>query len=229
MEKCKGTSLPFSTLVTHELSGPVRGLRISLERLEADKRSQLNEESLKFLNEAVSSTKKIQQILERLTGIAESERSSAGNEDFDSLEAIETVLNELDGDIRTRGASVIVGVVPEINYERHQFETILLNLIGNALSHSESANLVIEIGATSSDGLCTFLVSDNGIGISAERQSHMFDPFLRNNQSHSTGRLGLGLFICKHLVEMNQGTIFVNSTLGNGTEFGFTIPLRKND
>jgi signal transduction histidine kinase len=229
MEKCKGTSLPFSTLVTHELSGPVRGLRISLERLEADKRSQLNEESLKFLNEAVSSSKKIQQILERLTGIAESERSSAGNEDFDSLEAIETVLNELDGDIRTRGASVIVGVVPQINYERHQFETILLNLVGNALSHSESANLVIEIGATSSDGLCTFLVSDNGIGISAERQSHMFEPFLRDNQSNSNGRLGLGLFICKHLVELNQGNIFVNSTLGNGTEFGFTIPLRKND
>jgi signal transduction histidine kinase len=229
MEKSKEPSLPFSSLVTHELSGSVRGLRISLERLETKHSAGLNEDSLKLLNDAVRSTRKIQHILDRLSGIAESELSPQDADDFDSLECVESVLSELDAEIRALGASVIVDVLPHIRYQREQFETVIFNLIGNALAHGGSANLVIEIASKSADGNCIFLVRDNGVGISAERQLNIFEPFMRGSKDTADGRLGLGLFICKRLVEANRGKIFVNSEEGVGTEFSFTIPLKKDD
>jgi len=228
MEKSKQVSIPFSTLVTHELSGSVRGLRISLERLETEHGSQLNDKTVSLLNDAVKASKKIQQILHRLTGIAESELC-ADDEVFDSLASVESVLVELDCEIRARGASVIVDVLPQVRYKQQQFETIMLNLIRNALLHSSSPNLIVEIGARTIGDTCCFFVKDNGVGISAQRQARIFDPHLRDSSFEPGGRLGLGLFLCKRLVEANKGQINVISTEGFSTEFSFTIPLKKND
>jgi signal transduction histidine kinase len=115
--------------------------------------------------------------------------------------------------------------LPPVTADTVRIERILYNLVENAAKYSPAGS---EITVSVRDEQSRVLVSvaDSGMGIPAERQHELFEPFARlvSQSEHSKG-LGLGLVVCKRLVEAHGGRIWVESAVGKGTTFNFTLPV----
>lgn len=103
------------------------------------------------------------------------------------------------------------------------FDKVLFNLIGNAIKFTPDYGK-IHIGLSSDDDIITLLIEDSGIGMSADEQEHAFEPFYQGKNLNIQGS-GLGLALCKQIVELHQGSIELNSEKGNGTTFKIVLPL----
>jgi len=116
--------------------------------------------------------------------------------------------------------------LPPLRADRHKLEEILTNLISNAVKFSPRGGTV-EVAARTEDDLVRISVRDEGIGISDEQMPHLFQRFrrLHEGEHKRVSGTGVGLFLCKHLVEAHGGTIEVDSEPGEGSTFSFTIPI----
>ena len=113
---------------------------------------------------------------------------------------------------------------PPVLADENRLIQILVNLIQNAFKYTEKG--CITISAYHDDGMATISVTDTGIGISDELQEKIFQPYEQEDGGNSSvGGIGLGLSICKQLVQLHGGNIIVESTLGKGSTFSFTLPL----
>ena len=117
--------------------------------------------------------------------------------------------------------------LPRANADPERVEQILVNLIGNALRHTEIG--VVEIQACQQKGMILVSVVDTGVGIAAEDLPHVFERFWRSDRSRNrrSGGTGIGLAISKKLVELQNGTILVESEVGKGSTFSFTVPIAQ--
>ena len=117
--------------------------------------------------------------------------------------------------------------LPRANADPERIEQILVNLIGNALRHTEVG--VVEIQACQQKGMILVSVVDTGVGIVPEDLPHVFERFWRSDRSRNrrSGGTGIGLAISKKLVELQNGTIFVESEVGKGSTFSFTVPIAQ--
>jgi signal transduction histidine kinase len=111
-----------------------------------------------------------------------------------------------------------------IRVDKVRFEQILRNLLSNAVKFTE--NGIIEVGCQRVDGFYAFSVKDTGIGIHSDHHETIFDRFIKidNNKQHLYRGTGIGLFLSKQLVEMFEGEIWLESEVGKGSTFYFTIP-----
>ena len=117
--------------------------------------------------------------------------------------------------------------LPRANADPERIEQILVNLIGNALRHTEVG--VVEIQACQQKGMILVSVVDTGVGIVPEDLPHVFERFWRSDRSRNrrSGGTGIGLAISKKLVELQNGTISVESEIGKGSTFSFTVPIAQ--
>ena len=117
--------------------------------------------------------------------------------------------------------------LPRANADPERIEQILVNLIGNALRHTEAG--VVEIQACQQKGMIMVSVVDTGVGIAPEDLPHVFERFWRSDRSRNrrSGGTGIGLAISKKLVELQNGTISVESEVGKGSTFSFTVPIAQ--
>ena len=114
--------------------------------------------------------------------------------------------------------------IPEISFDAFRIEQVLYNLVENAVKYSPPGSQVRVFSQPDKKGM-VIGVSDSGVGISPEDQKRIFEPFARLKGSGAKG-VGLGLVVCKRLVEAHGGRIWVESQLGKGSKFLFTIPRR---
>lgn len=113
-----------------------------------------------------------------------------------------------------------------IQCDHHRMQQVFSNLLGNAISYCSTGNRV-QVRAQQAEKCIHFVIADNGPGIDPEKLAHIFEPYW--SEGHGHGRsTGLGLFITKGIVEAHGGRLWVESTLGDGSAFHFTIPLRKH-
>ena len=118
--------------------------------------------------------------------------------------------------------------LPQLYVDCAEIETVLLNLIENALKYSESDS-PITIAVEFQNGLVAFCVADYGRGIDAENLEQVFERFARvDNQFQRSSSSGLGLAICRRIVEAHGGHIWVESELGEGSRFCFTLPAHTS-
>lgn len=117
--------------------------------------------------------------------------------------------------------------LPRANADPERIEQILVNLIGNALRHTETG--VVEIQACQQKGMILISVVDTGVGIAPEDLPHVFERFWRSDRSRNrrSGGTGIGLAISKKLVELQNGVISVESEVGKGSTFSFTVPIAQ--
>ncbi|MEI3611269.1 hybrid sensor histidine kinase/response regulator [Pseudogracilibacillus sp. SO30301A] len=122
----------------------------------------------------------------------------------------------------------ITDTFPDIYADQNRLIQILFNLLHNAVKYTNEGKITID--ATYKGLFATVTISDTGIGISEQIQASIFQPYEqeKKNTTAIEGGIGLGLHICKQLVELHGGTISVDSTLGKGSVFRFTIPLAKD-
>jgi light-regulated signal transduction histidine kinase (bacteriophytochrome) len=147
-------------------------------------------------------------------------------EPCDAAEALTLALANLAGLIEETGAQVTSGPLPTLRVHGTHLQQLFQNLIGNAIKYRQPDQPpVVHVTAERQEGGWIFAVSDNGIGIAPEYRENIFGLFKRLHNNDEYSGTGIGLAICKRIVDRYQGRIWVESEPGFGSVFRFTLPF----
>jgi two-component system, chemotaxis family, CheB/CheR fusion protein len=214
----------FIGLISHELKTPITVIMGSINTALTEGISPQTAKEL--LENAASSTGDLADIIDNLLELsrAQANRLIIRKEPVDLAKTILTVVNKIKTESDMYNLIVdIPGGLPDVPADILRVERILVNLIGNAIKYSPKGG-VITISVTQKDGFIMVGIENQGIGISIEDQSRLFKPFERLETADGIPGTGLGLTVCRRLVEAHGGTIWVESEPGNGATFFFTLP-----
>jgi two-component system cell cycle sensor histidine kinase/response regulator CckA len=220
----------FLANMSHELRTPMNGV---LGMIQLTQSGPLDEEQRNYLDLAYSSGRALVRILNDIldhTKVEEGKLSML-NETFPLWECVSETVGLLTPEAVHKGLRLVASVagdVPEhVVGDQIRLKQVLTNLVGNAVKFTDQGT--IELRVTSGPRGLTFTVTDTGIGIPADKQSLLFQPFSQVDDSNTRryGGTGLGLAISKELVELMGGTITMTSVEGQGSTFSFTLPLES--
>jgi len=215
-------SVEFLDRLVHDLREPLRSIGVFSELLSEIAKDRLGAEGDRVLSEILAGASRMGTLLEGLAGYSLALRESSGPASLQS--AFRIVIANLDAEIRACDASVTAVDLPKVNVGLERLMQLLENLIGNSLRFRSEAAPVIRISAAPETAdMCTISVEDNGIGIAPEDCEAVFKPFMRVAGKKYPGA-GLGLAICRSIVEAHGGTIRMESALGRGSTCTFTLP-----
>ena len=220
----------FAYVASHDLQEPLRMVSSYSQLLQRRYKGQLDERADKYIHYAVDGANRMQNLINDLLDFS---RVSTRGEKFvktDTNEALQNTLNTLSRRIKEKGAQINVGKLPVIKADSGQIERLFTNLIGNALKFSKTDEKpVIEIDVKRKKGKWLFSIKDNGIGIDEKFQEKVFVIFQRLHGSSQYKGTGIGLAICKRIVQRHGGDLWFESEEGKGTTFFFTLKKhRKN-
>jgi PAS domain S-box-containing protein len=215
----------FIGMVSHELRTPLTVIIGALYTASDERVSKEDRDAL--IQDASSSAESLASILDNMLELS---RCQAGRLKLDK-KAIKfaDVTARAVGRVRQKYDSheILIDIpdeLPEIAFDATRIEQVLYNLVENAVKYSPPGSRIRVFSQPDKEGLFAG-VSDSGMGISPENQQKIFEPFTRLQGSGAKG-IGLGLVVCKHLVEAHGGRIWVESQSGKGATFLFTIPRR---
>ena len=216
----------FAYMVSHDLQEPLRMVASYTQLLERRYKDQLDASAHEFIGYAVDGAQRMQGFIQ---DILQYSRVGTHGRPFERLNMGRVVRQALDNlrvAIEEKGAQVVCGELPELDADPVQLGQLFQNLIGNALKFSGTDAVRIEIAAAWRDGEWEFVVRDNGIGIEPENLERIFVIFQRLHTRQEYHGSGIGLAICKRIVERHGGRIWVESQPGKGSAFYFTLPER---
>jgi two-component system sensor histidine kinase ChiS len=221
----------FLSMITHELRTPMTAMIGLAENLEAGVYGPLNETQTENLRKIIESGGRLRQLVNDLLDLSkmESGMMRLQREPLDPRTLVEAVLYQLEALAAVSAVKLVNRVsydLPEVDCDGQRIEQVLTNLISNALKFTPPAGTVT-LTATIQEQFVVFTVADTGCGIPLEAQAHIFDKFiqLHPNRDDRTKGTGLGLAIVRHLVELHGGTVGVESEVGQGSRFSFSLPV----
>jgi PAS domain S-box-containing protein len=214
----------FAYIASHDLQEPLRTVYNYIEVFEEDYAHQIDETALGYLQSVKKATKRMQSLVRGLLHYSRLGRTrKLTKTNFKKI--IDHITQDLKSMITTSQASIDVGPLPVLNVYETEMRQLFQNLVGNAIKYKRArVNPKIRIRAHKTDEKWEFSVRDNGIGIDPAYHKRIFDVFQRLHNSRQYEGNGIGLASCKKIVELHQGEIWVESELGKGTTFYFTIP-----
>ncbi|MCI0791615.1 MAG: HAMP domain-containing protein [Chloroflexi bacterium] len=212
--------------IAHELRNPLSTIQGNLEGM-LDGVLPLEPEQIATVHDQTLLLSRLIEDL-RLLSLAQAGQLPLEKDYVDVRNLVEDVVDDFKPLAESRQVSLetdLANPLPRISVDRGRMSQVLANLVSNALRYVQDSGR-IRVGAVSLNGFVEMSVSDNGAGISDEDLPHLFERFYRVDaaRSRSAGGSGLGLAIAKELVEAHGGTIRVESTLGEGSRFSFSIP-----
>ncbi len=218
----------FAYVASHDLQEPLRMVAAYTQLLAERYRGKLDENADKFIGYASEGAERMQVLIHDLLAFSRVGRTEAC-ESVDCNAVMKDVQQALAAAIQESGAVFNHGELPSVWADRTQVAQVFQNLIGNALKFRGKEPPVVSVQAEKADRLWQFSVSDNGIGIAPEYAENIFVVFQRlHGRSEYPGN-GIGLAICKKIVEHNGGKIWVESQAGLGSSFKFTLPCHRGN
>jgi len=195
------------------------------ELLQIGYRERLGDEADEYLQGAVDGAQRMQKLIRDLLVFARVTRQSKPLGAVDCKAVLRDVLANLQVQIREMHATVTLDPLPTVTADPTQLMQLFQNLIGNALKYCRDRSPVVHVGVREENGAWLFSVRDNGIGIKPGQAEWIFQIFhrLHSDESEFSGT-GIGLAICKRIVERHGGRIWVESEPGAGCTFYFTLP-----
>jgi PAS domain S-box-containing protein len=214
----------FAYVASHDLQEPLRTITSYLQLLSRRYRERLEGDAVEFIDFAVGGAIRMQRLIEDL--LAFSRAGTRGREavPIDANLALRRVLDGLRAAIDESGALVTHDLLPHVLGDPGQFEQLLANLVGNALKFRAVAAPQVHVGARRDGRYWQFSVRDNGIGIDQAYFDRIFVIFQRLHAPDEYPGTGVGLAICKKIVERHGGKIWLQSSTGEGSTFYFTVP-----
>jgi signal transduction histidine kinase len=219
----------FAYVASHDLQEPLRMVAAYTQLLGERYRGKLDADADKFIGYATEGATRMQVLIQDLLAFSRVGRNGGSSESIDCNAVMKDVLQTLAGVIEESGAVVAQGELPAVWADRTQMSQVFQNLIGNALKFRGSDPPVISIQAEKTGQHWLFSVSDNGIGIAPEHADNIFVVFQRLHARTEYPGNGIGLAICKKIVERAGGRIWVESQVGSGSTFKFTMPIHNSD
>ena len=215
----------FAYVASHDLKEPLRVVRTHLQFVQKLVGKQLEETPLKHMQFAMDASSRMYDLINDLleyarVGVSEEKATAVpvGEALGDVLETLATSINEA-------GATVYVGELPIVHAVPAQARQLLQNLIANAIKYRTEHPLKVSVSAETNGSFAILSVRDNGIGFDPQYSNKIFELFQRLHHREKYPGTGIGLSICKKIVEQHGGKIWAESCPGEGSVFKFMLPL----
>ncbi|MEG4346570.1 response regulator [Microcoleus sp. A003_D6] len=213
----------FAYVASHDLQAPLATIASYAQLLEKRYKDQLDSQASRFIGNIVHGCTRMQTLIDDLLEYSRVGRSQKPFQLTDCNHAVEQALANLQGAIRQTQAVVTVSELPAVMGDISQLVQLFQNLVGNAIKYRRDAPPVVHITVCKQEKDWLISVSDNGIGIATQHQERIFQIFQRLHTQKEYSGTGIGLAICQKIVERHGGCIWVESELGQGSTFHFTL------
>ena len=215
----------FAYVASHDLREPLRKIKSYTELLAEDYQGQLDNTADKYITYITDGATRMQALISDLLTYSRVGRGNLTLEVTALSTVLEQTLDDLSVTIEENSAVIIVDPLPTVQVNSQQIGQLFLNLIGNAIKFRGEATPKIEVKTELQDGEWLIAVRDNGIGINSKYAQRIFEIFQRLHSREKYPGTGIGLAICRKIVERHGGRIWMESELGQGTTFYFTFPV----
>jgi Bacteriophytochrome (light-regulated signal transduction histidine kinase) len=220
----------FAYLASHDLQEPLRSVVGFAQLLEKRYKGKLGEDADQFIEFIVEGGKRMSMQVQGLLDFSRIDSKGQAFQDLPLAQAVNAAMDNLADAIRQSDADIRIGDLPVVHGDPIQLMLLFQNLIGNAIKfHRPNERPVVQVSGAQVDDMLEVRVTDNGIGIDSGRADEIFMLFRR---LHGTGQYsgrGIGLAICRRIVERHGGTIHAEPAPGGGASFICTLPLPQAD
>ncbi|MEO8131180.1 MAG: ATP-binding protein [Bryobacteraceae bacterium] len=214
----------FAYVASHDLQEPLRTMSTFAELLAKKYAGKFDNEADQFLGHIVKASQRMSDLVRDLLEYARATTEERRPDSVALDEDLEAALTHLTQAVQESGATITHDPLPTVQADRGQMVRLFQNLIGNALKYRKPDEAPkIHVSAQQGDGEWVIKVEDNGIGFDPEYATSIFTPFKRLHQAGDYPGTGVGLAICKRIVEAHGGRIWAESKPGEGAVFGFAL------
>ena len=217
----------FAYVASHDLQEPLRKVASFCQLLERRYKGQLDERGEQYIEFAVDGAKRMQQLINDLLAFSRVGRLTSDFVEVDLSAALAQALTQLDLVVAESGAQVTSDPLPAVQGENTLLVQLFQNLIGNGIKFSGGRTPAIHIGVHRDGDEWEFCCSDNGIGIEPQYQDKIFVIFQRLHGRDVYGGTGIGLAMCKKIVEYHGGRMWLDTTVTEGATFRWTLPVNE--
>ena len=218
----------FAYVASHDLQEPLRMVVSYLQLLQRKYQGELDSKADKYIYFAVDGASRMQVLINDLLEFSRVTTKAGEFEPADCKFILDQVLSDLEVSTKESGASISYGFLPVVMADPTQFAQVFQNLISNAIKFRSKEAPKIKISAEKKDDQWLFSVQDNGIGIDPRYSERIFEVFKRLHKREEYPGTGIGLSICKKIIERHGGHIWVESEPCKGSTFYFTLPVNAS-
>ena len=214
----------FAYIASHDLQEPLRMVTSYLNLLEMRYGDKLDAEAAEFIRYAVESAERMKRLIRDVLRFSRAGTRAVTLGEVSAELVVREAIENLHASIEERGARIELAPLPRVTADPSMLTHVFQNLIGNAIKFTKDVQPEVRIAAERRHGEWVFSVRDNGIGIEPRHLDRVFVIFERLNPTEDYPGTGVGLAICKKIVERHHGRIWVESMPGQGSTFYFSIP-----
>ncbi len=214
----------FASVASHDLKEPLHMVSSYVQLLARKYGGRLDEKADRYIGFAVEGVTRMEKLIEGLLAYSRIGRV-ARSERLDSSEVFRQALSNLSAAIRESGAVITCDELPPVQGDEIQLLQLFQNILGNAVKYRKAGTAPrVHVSAQAEGDMQRFSVRDNGIGIEPRNYERVFQIFQRLHSYDTYAGAGIGLAVCKRIVERHHGRIWIESAPGSGSTFFFTVP-----
>jgi len=215
----------FAYVASHDLSEPLRTISSFLTLLERRQGDRIDDEGREFIGFAVDGSRRMQTMIDDLLRFSRAGRDELSLRVIDLEGLTDEVLQLLRARLEESGARVEVRPMPAVRADRGHATQVLQNLLANAIKFAGDDPPVVRVSAERAGGMVAIAVEDEGIGVPPAKRDHVFETFARLHGRDEYPGSGIGLSVCRRIVERHGGDIRIETpATGRGTRVVFTLP-----
>ncbi len=226
LKESKNHLANFAHIVAHDLKNPIQSI-LTLSGM--IKYYYHNDDSVNlssYIDKLEDRLIDVSKMIDNLLLFSINDKKNMVIEEIDINKCIESVRNNLSSIIKETNTNIIDEPIPIIRADKGQIIHLLQNMIENSIKYKSNNSPIIEISSKIKDNKIVISVKDNGIGIPKNKQEKVFELFNQAHKKSNKKGFGIGLSICKKIVERHNGKIFIESEEGKGTEFNISLPYQ---
>ncbi|WP_299402741.1 ATP-binding protein [Acaryochloris sp. IP29b_bin.148] len=215
----------FAYVASHDLQEPLRKVKSFAELLSDRYQGELDESADRYIRYITDGAIRMQGLIDDLLNYSRVGRVELNRQETNLETITQQVIEDLETVIENKNVNISLKALPTIFADSTQMRQLFQNLLSNAIKYCQADVPTVQIWATQDNENWTFSVQDNGIGIDPQFAERIFVIFQRLHNRDEYSGTGIGLAICKKIVERHGGQIWVNSNENQGSTFSFTLPI----